>query len=317
MKEYAEKSLEELRLEDYSSNRKGPQTGLFTSNQNVSGMFGTQTPAASSLFGQTSVQSTGLFGPSTNNTNSLVNNPSSAFVSNPSTFGSSSSGGLFGKPISSNPVQNSFGFGNTQQTFGAKPFGQSSTTTSGLFNSQPIAGGFGSQSGTASNFGQPTAPSLFGNTNNNVASTGVSSFGIGNTSANQTGFMFGNNNNNTNLNPFGAPKPAFSTNAFNTTQSTPSNAFSGFGTATSTGGNLFSGSKPFGGLMQTTAPNALSFGQNTGAVAFGSQPTSGNLFGPPANTGSGVGIFSASSNPFGTSNVNTSYGSSLPSLLNK
>lgn len=71
MKEYAEKSLEELRIEDYAANRKGPQAGagLFASSQ--TGVFGStlQQPQTNSLFGaqQNTQPTAGIFG-STGNT---------------------------------------------------------------------------------------------------------------------------------------------------------------------------------------------------------------------------------------------------------
>jgi hypothetical protein len=72
MKEYAEKSLEELRFEDYAANRKGPQAGagMFGAQQQTPGVFGStmQQPAAGSMFGaqQTQPQTTGLFGSAVN-----------------------------------------------------------------------------------------------------------------------------------------------------------------------------------------------------------------------------------------------------------
>lgn len=325
MKEYAEKSLEELRFEDYSANRKGPQTGLFGSNQTVGGMFGGQTTATTGgLFGQNPVQqSSSLFGATaTNNNNTLGGNVSSAFATNTnSAFGSGS--GLFGKPATPAVTNNAFGFGtNTQSAFGAKPFGQTSSASTGLFTSQPATTGFTGQLGGTTNFGQPATQSLFGTSTNNPASTAGTSFGIANpTSTGQSGFMFGSNNTNTNTSLFGASKPVFSTNAFNTnTQPTTNNAFSGFGApATSTtGGSLFSGAKPsFGGLMQAPASNNLTFGQsNTGMSGFGSQPAGGSLFGATTNTGTGGGFFNTTSNPFGTTASN-SFGAPQISLLNK
>lgn len=283
MKEYAEKSLEELRYEDYASNRKGPQSGLFGSNQ-ASGMFA-QSPSAttSSLFGQTSVQPTGLFGSTNSNLNSSLAGTSAFASSNaPTTFGTNS--GLFGKPLSAPSVtsNSSFGFGNTQ----ASTFGVAKPSTS-LFGGQASTG-FGTTPNSFSavpSFGQSTAPSLFGASAN--VSTGFG--GIGSTPG-QAGFVFGssnNNNNNPSNSSLFAPKPAFNatntTNAFGATQATPSiqpNAFSGFGTGASAGGSLFSGgAKQTFGLGQTTTTNNLSFGQNAG-VSFGSQSNNaGNLFG--------------------------------------
>lgn len=85
MKEYEAKSLEELRLEDYMANRKGPQAG---SVQPGGGLFGS-TQQNTSIFGApaSQPQSTGLFGaPSTTNT------ALGGFGASPNTFGQT---GLF------------------------------------------------------------------------------------------------------------------------------------------------------------------------------------------------------------------------------
>lgn len=73
MKEYGEKSLEELRIEDYAANRKGPQPGtggMFGATQQGGGVFGStmQQPATGSLFGAqpNTQQTTGLFGSTAN-----------------------------------------------------------------------------------------------------------------------------------------------------------------------------------------------------------------------------------------------------------
>lgn len=70
MKEYAEKSLEELRIEDYAANRKGPQAGAGLFGASQPGVFGStmQQTAPGSLFGaqQNTQQTTGLFGSTAN-----------------------------------------------------------------------------------------------------------------------------------------------------------------------------------------------------------------------------------------------------------
>jgi nuclear pore complex protein Nup98-Nup96 len=319
MKEYAEKSLEELRIEDYAANRKGPQnatgTGLFGSNQ-TSNVFG-QPAQTNTLFGQQSAQPTGLFGSTPQNTMGAPQNPSS-FGASTSAFGQNTGGGLFGKSTGTATTSASFGgFGtNTSTAFGAvKPIFQSTAPTNTNLFGQTQPNTFGqpatSTFGTAAPFGQTNA--LFG------ATTSAPSFGLGTTSNTaSTGFGgFAQTNQSTNL--FGsAPKPTFGVSTgFGTSQAAPSannNVFSGFGPSSS---NLFA--KPanaFGSFGQPAVQNTpiVSFGNTPGTSLFGSNTqtsagTTGGLFGSTAPSGGG-GLF-GSTQPFGgTSNL--SFGNTQP-----
>lgn len=100
MKEYEGKCLEELRLEDYMANRKGPQAGavqpggFFGSPQQNTNLFGA--PASQP-------QSSGLFGtqPPTNTLGGFNTNATNTFGQSPSAFGQTQTqpqSGLFGKP---------------------------------------------------------------------------------------------------------------------------------------------------------------------------------------------------------------------------
>ncbi|KAL9891435.1 nuclear pore complex protein Nup98-Nup96 [Glossina fuscipes] len=319
MKEYEGKSLEELRMEDYLANRKGPQAGT----SGATG-FGLGSSAGTGLFGSTAQPSTGLFGQTTANANE-----------NKSLFGPI--GGGFGQPAST-------GFGVTanqqQSSFLAKPFGSATTT------------GFGSTSTDANNpfaaktaFGQTAAPSLFGQS---TAASAVPAFGQAN-----TGFgSFGNTANTQQQQPslFGqtaadANKPTFGLGAgtatntgfgnFGTTAtntaggglfgSKPGAAFggnTGFGTttpantgfgnfslnnATTSAGGLFNKTPGFGGFgTQTSQAAPLNFNTGTGSNSlFGNNPAKpGGLFGSSLGTTTnnpGGGLFGGTgSNAFGT-----------------
>jgi nuclear pore complex protein Nup98-Nup96 len=152
MKEYENKSLEELRFEDYTCNRKGPQQqpGFGAAP------FGTPTSSTTnSLFGQTDNKTgfgqpqgfgqTPSFGPSTvafgvpnqTNTSNLFGKPTTfgTATSNASTFGFNPTS--TSNPFSANQAQKPFSqplFGTTttqpQPAFGTGVFGQTNTPVS-------------------------------------------------------------------------------------------------------------------------------------------------------------------------------------------
>ncbi|KAM9319705.1 LOW QUALITY PROTEIN: nuclear pore complex protein Nup98-Nup96 [Gastrophryne carolinensis] len=267
MKEYESKSLEELRLEDYQANRKGPQNPVAAASG--TGMFGAPTATSSA--------STGLFG-TTSSSNTFSFGNKNAFGPSTSTFGTNT-GSLFGQ-TAAQPATSLFN----------KPFGTATTTpnagfafgnTNTLGQQQPSTMGlFGNTQAT-----QPTG--LFGTTTNTNAG---SAFGTG------TG-LFGQPN----ATPFGG---VGSTNLFNnkpagfgtTTTSAPA-----FGT-TSTGlfgafGSNQTGTSLFGAK---TAPGTLGPGLGTG---FGTGLNTGqtSLFGttqPKLGATLGTGAF-------GTTGFNT------------
>ncbi|XP_035998550.1 nuclear pore complex protein Nup98-Nup96 isoform X1 [Fundulus heteroclitus] len=261
MKEYENKSLEELRLEDYQAGRKGPTNPMAPG---TGGLFGAATPTSSA--------STGLFGAAASNTNFNFGANKSTFGATTGSFGTAGAGGMFAQQ--NQPQANSlfkpFGAATTTQsagfTFGnTNTMGQPNTSTIGLFGSTaaPQAGGlfgttqtstapgFGSGSGL---FGQPNAgfgnvgtqPSLFANkaTGFGTTTTSAPSFGTG------TG-LFGN-------------KPTLTLGTGTNTSSF------GFG-ANPAGGGLFGNKTATGGL-----------GSGLG-TSFGTVGTGTSLFGNNQN----------------------------------
>ncbi|CRK89895.1 CLUMA_CG003627, isoform A [Clunio marinus] len=329
MKEYAEKSLEELRIEDYAANRKGPQAGagLFGNTQ-TGGVFGStlQQQQPTSLFGtqQNTQQTPGLFG----STGAAITG-GSTFGQPSSTFGQQNAGGLFGKPLTTPATTSAFtAFGANTSTFGAaKPFGQATATPgTGLFG-QSQTPAFGST--TTNTFGaaapafgqtQPTqGTSLFGA---NPTSQTAPAFGLGATSTPSTGFGFGQSNTNTTTGLFGSQKPTFNTgtSAFGAAQpSTSTTGFTGFGQTT--GSSLFNQQNPatgFGGFgqPQATAAPTVSFGQNTGGSLFGpTNQTTGGLFGGSSTAATGGLFGGTSTGGFGVATSGMSFGQQQPNLF--
>ncbi|KAM4726112.1 nuclear pore complex protein Nup98-Nup96 isoform 1-T2 [Anableps anableps] len=281
MKEYENKSLEELRLEDYQAGRKGSTNPMAPG---TGGLFGGATPTSSA--------STGLFGATASNSNFNFGANKSTFGAATGSFGTTT-GGLFGqqnqqqasslfKPFGATTTTQSAGF-----TFGnTNTMGQPNTSTMGLFGStaasQPgglfgttqtsTATGFGTGSGL---FGQPNAgfgnvgtqPSLFGSkpTGFGTTTTSAPSFGTG------TG-LFGT-------------KPALTL---------------GTGTNTSTFGF---GANPAGGGLFGNKPATGGLGTGLG-TSFGTVNTGTTLFGNSQNKlGTALGTFGATGFNSGTSSL--------------
>ncbi|XP_007173710.2 nuclear pore complex protein Nup98-Nup96 isoform X8 [Balaenoptera acutorostrata] len=259
MKEYESKSLEELRLEDYQANRKGPQNQVGAGT--TTGLFGSS-PATSSA--------TGLFSSSTTNSGFAYGQNKTGFGTSTTGFGTNP-GGLFGQQnqqatsLFSKPFAQAittqttgFSFGNTNT------LGQPSTNTMGLFGvtqaSQP-GGLFGTATNTSTGTAFGTGTGLFGQT-----STGFGA--VGST-------LFGNNK----LTTFGT-----------STTSAPS-----FGT---TSGGLF-GNKPTLTLGTNTNTSNFGFGTNTsGNSIFGSKPGPGTL-GAGLGAGFGTALGAGQASLFG------------------
>ncbi|EPY83493.1 nuclear pore complex protein Nup98-Nup96 [Camelus ferus] len=246
MKEYESKSLEELRLEDYQANRKGPQNqvgaGTTGFGTNPGGLFGQQNQQTTSLFSKpfgqaTTTQTTGFsFG-------------------NTSTLGQPSTNtmGLFGVTQASQPGGL---FGTATNTSTGTAFG----TGTGLFGQTNT--GFGAVGST-----------LFGNnklTSFGTSTTSAPSFGT------TSGGLFGFGTNTSGNSIFGSkPGPG--------TLGTGLGA--GFGTALGAGqASLFGNNQPkIGGPLGTGAFGAPGFNTTTATLGFGAPQASVALTDPNAS----------------------------------
>ncbi|XP_062983422.1 nuclear pore complex protein Nup98-Nup96 isoform X2 [Elgaria multicarinata webbii] len=276
MKEYESKSLEELRLEDYQANRKGPSNPVGAGA--TPGLFGPSTATSSAA--------TGLFGSSTTNAGFTYGQNKTGFGTSTSGFGTGQ--GLFGQTQQTTSLFNKpFGQATTAQNTGfsfgnTSTLGQPNTNTMGLFGAtQPSQTGglFGTaaNTNTATAFG--TGTGLFGQAN-----TG---FGVGASS------LFSNK-------PAGFGTTTTSAPSFGTTTS----GLFGFG-ANAAGTGLF-GNKPTAGTLGTGLGTgfgpALSAGQTS---LFGStQPKLGGTL--------GTGAFGAPG--FNTSTATLGFGAPQPAV---
>ncbi|XP_042355035.1 nuclear pore complex protein Nup98-Nup96 [Plectropomus leopardus] len=260
MKEYENKSLEELRLEDYQAGRKGPTNPMAAG---TGGLFGAPTATSSAA--------TGLFGSTAPNTNFSFGQNKSTFGAAPAAGGfGATTGGLFGQqpPQQANSLFKPFGQTTTTQSSGfsfgnTNTMGQANTSSIGLFGNTAASqssGLFGAaQTSTATGFG--TGTGLFGQTNT----------GFGNVGTQQS--LFGNKT------------AGFGT----TTTSAPS-----FGTGT----GLF-GNKPALTLGTGTNTSSFGFGANPAAGSlFGNKPATGGL-GTALGTSFGAAVGAGQTSLFG------------------
>uniref|UniRef100_A0A8C3VIW9 Nuclear pore complex protein Nup98-Nup96 n=1 Tax=Catagonus wagneri TaxID=51154 RepID=A0A8C3VIW9_9CETA len=272
MKEYESKSLEELRLEDYQANRKGPQNQVGAGT--AAGLFGSS-PATSSA--------TGLFSSSTTNSGFAYGQNKTAFGTSTAGFGTNP-GGLFGQQnqqttsLFSKPFAQAittqttgFSFGNTST------LGQPSTNTMGLFGvtqaSQP-GGLFGTATNTNTGTAFGTGTGLFGQTSTGFGAVGstlfgnnkLTTFGTSTTSApsfgTTSGGLFGFGTNTSGNSIFGS-KPGPGTLG--------PGLGAGFGTALGAGqASLFGNNQPkLGGPLGTGAFGAPGFNTTTATLGFG------------------------------------------------
>ncbi|KAJ8704846.1 hypothetical protein PYW08_012166 [Mythimna loreyi] len=284
MKEYENKSLEELRLEDYVAGRKGNTSGVFggfqqqTENKPLFGntSFGQPaTTSAPSVFGGGGLGGAGGFAaqPSsfsfannaqTTNTTGLFGANKPAFGAAPTTGGT----GLFGATTTQAPTfgtnTSTFGFGATtqnQQQTGGLLFGGAKPATTG-FGAAPATTGFGAF-GSTGVFGAKTQAPTFGTQAPAFGSMTTGAFG---TTTSSAGGLFGGHQG------FGKPTTA-PTFGFNTQQT---------GLGTGLGGGL--GSNTF-----QAKPAAPAFGQ-LGTTMF-PQPAQNNTFKTGLEGGLGGGMF--------------------------
>ncbi|KAM9299927.1 nuclear pore complex protein Nup98-Nup96 isoform 5-T5 [Morus bassanus] len=287
MKEYESKSLEELRLEDYQANRKGPSNPVGAGA--AAGLFGSSTATSSTA--------TGLFGSSTTNTGFSYGQNKTAFGTSMTGFGTGTTGGLFGQPSQTTSLFNKpFGQATTTQNTGfslgnTSTLGQPNTNTMGLFGvtqpSQP-GGLFGTAANTNAGTGFGTGTGLFGQTNTGFGVGGSTLFGnkpagFGTTTTSAPSFgtttgggLFGFGANTAGNSLFGN-KPA--TGTLGTGLGT------GFGTALGAGQtSLFGNTQPkLGGTLGTGAFGAPGFNTSTATLGFGAPQPAVALTDPNAS----------------------------------
>lgn len=291
MKEYENKSFEELRFEDYQANRKGPQqqpgfgsTAFGATATSTNSLFGQQQDPSKPAFGQTAGfgQTAPTFGqPTTGFGMTNQNNAATGSLFNKPT--------AFGAPTSSS---NTFGFNATQN---ANPFGANQANKPFGAATQPLFGAATSQPGQTPGFGS----GIFGQTNTQNSNTTMFGKPAPTTGFNQpqnTGFSFNAPASTQASSLFQNNKP----NLFGQTNTTPgfgqTNTFGQAG-QTSFGANFGKPAAPsFGQTNQTGFGTTLGAGLNTQNTSlFGNTANKpGGLFGNTGNTS----LFGTTTTPF-------------------
>ncbi|CAB3238158.1 unnamed protein product [Arctia plantaginis] len=294
MKEYENKSLEELRLEDYVAGRKGNSSGMFggfqPTTENKSLFGGTTsfaqpaTTSAPSVFGG-GPMSAGAFGQPSSFSFGAAAAPAAGantglFGANKPAFGTTATTGILNAINGWN--QPGLNFGSTQKSLSD----DKDKSTSGLAST-----GFGNTQSTSG-----LTSTGFGNTQNTF---GLASTGFGNTRSTSglTSAGFGNTQNTFGL----------ASTGFGNTQSTSGLASTGFGYNQNTSGLASTG---FGNTQSTSGLASTGFGntQSTSGLASTGFGNTQSTFGS-ANTGFGYTPNAFGSTNTGFGNTHNTFGS--------